>query len=271
MPERKTTADQTIARITDLARQALQAQADLAKQSIELGRASLASEVDAASAGRAWLDAVGRESTRYWTEVGVLGLDVAGQLVSLGTRGMARVMSDTRSAAGRGSARTNSSSGPGSREHHRTSRWAEDDPAHHHAGETTPAQVSDPVDVVIGRRDEDHAKDVAPEDVMRGSVTLHGRAGETATGTVTLANQHPRARRVLLSPSGLRPESGRHVSLELRVDPVGVTIPAMTEQEIRLEAELLDTVVRPGERFVGIIEVSGGVEAVLDVTAIIEA
>ena len=36
-----TAADETLARITELARQALQSQASLAKQSLELGRATL--------------------------------------------------------------------------------------------------------------------------------------------------------------------------------------------------------------------------------------
>ena len=94
MSEHTTGTDETLARITELARQALQAQATLAKQSLELGRATLSGDVDRSSAGRAYLDAVSREGARYWREVGALGLDYASELMALGTRSAARVVSE---------------------------------------------------------------------------------------------------------------------------------------------------------------------------------
>jgi hypothetical protein len=101
-------------------------------------------------------------------------------------------------------------------------------------------------------------------------VTLHGRPGETATGTITLSNAHPRARKVLLSAGTLRPDTGRHVELELRLDPDGVTIPARSEHDVLLEVHLEPDVVRPGERYEGVIQVTGGVEAELDVAVVVE-
>ena len=86
-----TGADETLARITELARQALQSQASLAKQSLELGRAALAGDVDRSSSSRAYLDAVGREGSRYWREAGALGIDYASELMALGTRSAARI------------------------------------------------------------------------------------------------------------------------------------------------------------------------------------
>ena len=92
-------SDEMLARITELARQAMAAQASFARQSLELGRATLSSEVDARAAGRAWVEAMAREGAHYWKEVGALGLDAAGSLVAIGSRSMARVISDTQAAS----------------------------------------------------------------------------------------------------------------------------------------------------------------------------
>ena len=112
-----TAADETLARITELARQALQAQAALAKQSLELGRATLSGDVDRSSTSRAYLDAVSREGARYWREAGALGFDYASELMALGTRSAARIISDaTTAGAGsrsrRGSAETRNGTAP---------------------------------------------------------------------------------------------------------------------------------------------------------------
>ena len=82
--------DETLARITELARQALQSQSTLAKQSLELGRAALSGDVDRSTTSKAYLDAVSREGARYWREAGALGLDYASELMALGTRSAAR-------------------------------------------------------------------------------------------------------------------------------------------------------------------------------------
>src|SRR5689334_1899422 len=92
--------DETLARITELARQALQSQSTLAKQSLELGRAALSGDVDRSTAGKAYLDAVSREGARYWREAGALGLDYASELMALGTRSAARIISDASTAGG---------------------------------------------------------------------------------------------------------------------------------------------------------------------------
>jgi hypothetical protein len=237
-----TSSEELLARITELARQAMAAQASFARQSLELGRATLSPDVDATAAGRAWVEAVAREGVHYWKEVGALGLDVAGNLVAIGSRSLARVISDTQAAS-----------------------------------RTRPVQPSsggDVDDAALGVVvEDDDERDVAlgaDTGEQRTSVTLRGAAGDTATGRITLANTHARARRVLLSPGRLQPDTGRHVSLDLRVDPEGVTIPAATEHDVQLEVHLTPEVVRPGERYTGIIEVTGGVETVLDVVVVVE-
>ena len=255
--------DETLARITELAREAMAAQASFARQSIALGRATLSSEVDPTTAGRAWFDAVSREGARYWKEVGALGLDVAGSLVAISSQSMARVISDTRAAS-----RTRP--GPTLVRHRDRAGWYLD-----RRRILVPRPVRDRfrdegIVLSAASSDEAAAPATGEPDVRRGAVTLHGRPGETATGTVTLANSHPRARRVLLSAGRLQPDTGRHVSLELRLDPEGVTIPAGADHDVQLEVDLCPEVVRTGERYVGIIEVTGGVEAVLDVAVVVE-
>ena len=262
MSEDGPTTEETLTRLGELARQVLRAQAAAAKQSIELGRAAWANELDPATASRAWLEAVGREGARYWRDAGVLSLDVAGQLVTLGSRGMARVLSDTQAAVrqARATGRTGSTGATGT-----TSG----------GGRGGGRAGTAPADEASGARGAP-AAEAAEHDVPTVSsstgdavihvpVTLHGTPGGTATGTVILANQHPRARRVALSPSPLRSAPGREPGLTMQLDPAGATIPAMGEQRVEVTVDLDADLVRPGERYTGTVEVTGGVEAVVDV------
>jgi hypothetical protein len=229
MTDTTNNADETLARITELARQALQSQATLAKQSLELGRAALSGDVDRSSTSRAYFDAVSREGARYWREAGALGLDYASELMALGTRSAARIISDA--AAAGGSTRTRRG------------------PTGTRAGTAPPAPPAEEGDP--GRRSR---------------VNLRAAVGQTAQASVTVVNRHPRARRVELSPSELRDATGTVVAVALTVDPDRVTIPAGGEYQVRIEADLDEGVVRPGERYVGTVQVSGGDEATLEVT-----
>lgn len=227
MSERTGNTDETLARITELARQALQSQANLAKQSLELGRATLSGDVDRTTTSRAYLDAVSREGARYWQEVGALGLDYAAELMALGTRSAGRVLSETRSA------------GAGARTEHRGRRAESDQPP----------------------------REPAVDDRTRKSaVVVRGVLGQTAQATVTVVNRHSRARRVELEPSALRDPEGHEVACVLRVDPEQVTIPAGEDYQVRLEVDLDPEVARVGDRYDGTVEVSGGDEATLEVT-----
>lgn len=218
--------DETLARITELARQALQSQSTLARQSLELGRAALSGDVDRSTASKAYLDAVSREGVRYWREAGALGLDYASELMALGTRSAARIISDASVAGG-----TRVHRGTGS-----------------------------------GRSQAPPAPTAAPDDgVRRSRVHLRAAAGQTAQGTVTVVNRHPRARRVELEPSDLRDATGTVVALSLEVDPDHVTIPAGEEHQVRITADLDEGIVQPGQQYVGSVTVSGGDEAMLEV------
>jgi hypothetical protein len=236
MSEHPSSSEETLARITELARQALQAQASFARQSLELGRATLAGDVDRTTTSRAYVDAVTREGARYWREVGALGLDYAGELMALGSRTAARIISDTSTAGARAGTRRDQSRRRGS-------------------GTGTAADGSSEG----GRAADDAGGRHVP-------VTLRAAAGQTARASVTVANQHPRARRVVLHPSELRDLAGTVIALTLTVEPDQVTVPAGEEQQVTLETELTADLVQPGERYVGTVEVSGGDEATLDVT-----
>ena len=232
MSEQTSSSEETLARITELARQALQAQASFARQSLELGRATLVGDVDRTTTSRAYVDAVSREGARYWREVGALGLDYAGELMALGSRTAARIISDTSAAGARAGTRRDQSRRRG-----------------------TAADGSSEG----GRAADDAGGRHVP-------VTLRAAAGQTARASVTVANQHPRARRVVLRPSELRDLAGTVIALTLTVDPDQVTVPAGEDQQVVLETELTAELVQPGERYVGTVEVSGGDEATLDVT-----
>ena len=226
---KNTPADETLARITELARQALQSQASLAKQSLELGRATLSGDVDRSSSSRAYLDAVSREGARYWREAGALGLDYASELMALGTRSAARIISDATTA------------GAGTRTRQGTTQTRNGT-----APQAPPAEEDD--------------------SVRRSRVLLRAAVGQTAQASVTVVNRHPRARRVELEPSELRDATGTVVAVTLTVDPDHVTIPAGGEYQVRIEADLDEVVVQPGQQYVGSVAVSGGDEATLEVT-----
>ena len=220
--------DETLARITELARQALQSQSTLAKQSLELGRATLAGDIDRSTTSRAYLDALSRESARYWREAGALGFDYASELMALGTRSAARIISDA-SAAG-------------------STRMRRGDNGARH-GSAPPAPE---------REDDDL--------VRRSRVNLRAAVGQTAQATVTVVNRHSRARRVELEASDLRDATGTVVAVTLTVEPDRVTIPAGEEHQVRIAVDLDERLVQPGQRYVGTVAVSGGDEAMLEVT-----
>jgi hypothetical protein len=233
--------DPTLARITELTRQALQAQTTLARQSLELGRATLSGDVDRSSTSRAYVDAVSREGARYWREVSALGLEYAGELLALGSRSAARVISDATTA---GAGSRGRRPAPTSRRH-----------AYSNTGPGDPVGAPAAGDADTGDG----------SDARRMAVVLRGAVGQVAQATVTVVNRHARARRVELRPSDLVDPAGAAAAVLLRVDPDRVTIPAGGEYQVRLEVDLGADLVRPGDRFTGSVEVSGGDEATLEV------
>ena len=234
--------DKTVNRVTELARQALQAQTTLARQSLELGRATLSGDIDRSTASRAYVDAVSREGARYWREASALGLDFLGELLALGSRTAGRVISDATTAAARP---PDHGSSPIPRRHAYSNTGPVDEPE---AG--TPGGTAD--------------GDSAPG--RHTGVVLRGAAGQLAQATVPVVNRHARARRVELTPSDLLDARGELAAVVLRVDPDRVTVPAGGEYQVRLEVDLTADLVRPGDRYLGTVEVTGGDEATVEVS-----
>lgn len=218
--------EEPLTRLGDLVRSALRSQASLAKQSLELSRAALTGELDRSSAGKAYLEAVSREGARYWRAASELGVDYVSDLLALNSRITTRILNETA-----GSGRGNRSA----------TRPAED------AAAAPPAPA---------------ARRVA----RRVAVTLRGPLGGQASGSVTVTNRHPRARRVELVASDLRDASGAPVGASLEITPRRVTLPAGEDQAVRLAVDLDPSDFTEGGRYTGSVEVSGGDEATVDVT-----
>lgn len=225
-------ADETLARITELAKQAAQAQAQVARDSFDLARATVTGEVDRSKAGRAYVEAVSREGARYWRDVGALGLDYGSELLSLSTRAATRVIGEVAGVRSR-----------------RASEAARDT-ASDEAGR--------------GGRGAD-ARDAGGAGVREVPLVLRAAPGETARGTATVVNQHPRARRIELTPGEMHAADGSPVGLPFRVDPRRVTVAASAEHEVAVEVDLDPSIARPGERYRGTVAVTGGDEASIEV------
>ena len=99
-PSATAAAEQALSRLADLARTAWQSQARLAKESVDVSRATLAGDVDRTSAGKAYVAAVSREGARFWRAAGELAFDYASDLMALGNRLSTTVLRET-AAAGR--------------------------------------------------------------------------------------------------------------------------------------------------------------------------
>lgn len=98
------------------------------------------------------------------------------------------------------------------------------------------------------------------------AVTLRGPLGGEASGSVTVTNRHPRARRVELVANDLKDASGAPVGASLQITPRRVTLPAGEDQAVLLAVDLDPLHFTEGGRYTGSVEVSGGDEATVDVT-----
>jgi hypothetical protein len=251
-PSAASAAEQTLSRLADLARTALQSQASLAKQSVDLTRATLAGDLDRNSAGRAYLEALSREGARYLRAAGELGVDYATDLIALGDRLSTTVLRET-TAAGRK---------PGTRHGtDATADFAQGTSQHvTHEGGGTQSTYS---------RTSDGPASAAPEHetgARRVRLSLHGSLGRRAEGTITVANQHPRPRRIQLSAGHIVDSAGAVVAAALDVSPTRVTVPGGEERSVILGVDLDEVSFSALERYSCTVEVSGGDEATIEVT-----
>lgn len=250
-------AEQALARLAGLARIALQTQASLAKQSVDLARETLSGDLDRTSAGKAYVEAVSREGARYWRAVGELGVDYATDLVALGKSVSSTVMREM-AAAGRkpGTRRTSGANADYARS-----------TGHHVMPEGGGPRATSPQATSSQARGETSSAAADQEaSPRRVKVRLRGPLGGRAEGTITVANQHPRPRRIQLSAGDLVDSSGGVVGAALDVSPATVTVPSGKERSISLGVDLDDGSFSAGERYSCAVDVTGGDEATIEVT-----
>lgn len=245
-------AEQALSRLADLARTALQSQASLAKQSVDLTRATLAGDLDRTSAGKAYVEAVSREGARYLRAAGELGVDYATDLIALADRLSATVLRET-AVAGRKPG-TRHATGATTDFTQRTSQHSR------HEGGGKQSTHS---------RTSDGPASAAPEHETGGrrvKLNLHGSVGGRTEGTITVVNQHPRPRRIQLSAGDFVDSSGAVVAAALDISPTRVTVPGGEERSVILGVDLDDVSFSAAERYSCNVEVSGGDEATIEVT-----
>lgn len=229
-------AEQSLARLVDLARKALRTQVILAKQSADLARGTLSGDLDRTSAGKAYVEAVSREGARFWRALGELSVDYATEVITLGDRLSTKVLREA-AAAGR----------PGKPSNGATTESPRSASSRTSGGESSPV----PERNAQGRR---------------VAVSLYGSVGGRAEGTVTVANQHPRPRRIQLTASDVVDSTGAVVGAALDVSPATVTVPGGKERPVSLGVDLNEGSFSAGKRYSCTVDVSGGDEATIEVS-----
>lgn len=251
-PSATAAAAQVLTRLADLARTSLQAEASLARQTADLTWATLVGDLDRTGANKAYVESVTRESARYWRTVGDLGVDYASDLLTLGKSVTTAVLREV-AAAGRKPGTRHTTGGPagsaGSPPHHVTPEGG--------GPQTTYSRTSDGSSAGAAN---------AEGGGRRVSVRLQGSLGGRAEGTITVANQHPRARRIQLSAGNLADSTGATVGAGLDVSPTMVTVPSGQERSVKLGVDLDGAHFSAGGQYSGTVQVSGGDEATIEVS-----
>ena len=251
-PSAAEAARQLLSRLAELARTSLQTEASLAKQTVDLTWGTLIGDLDRSNANKAYVESVTRESARYWRTVGELGVDYASELVTLGKSVSTAVLREV-AAAGRKPGTRHTTGSPAaateSTPHHVMPEWGSSQATY---SPTSDGPLSGPPDPEVGGR--------------RVSVRIRGSVGERAEGTITVANLHPRPRRIQLSAGGLVDSTGAAVGASLDVSPTTVTVPSGQERSVNLGVDLDGAKFSAGERYSCTVEVSGGDEATIEVS-----
>jgi hypothetical protein len=214
----------------------MQTQANLARQSVDLTWATLAGSLDRASANRAYVESMTRESARYCREAGRLGVDCATDLVAF-----AKSVSTTVLRGVAASGRKLSTRPP--------------------AGVTEGAPS---VRLAPSLPDQ-------PECGRLVEGILQGPVGGRAEATIMVANLHPRPRRIQLSAGNLVDSQGALVGADLDISPTTVTVPSGQERPVSLGVNLDETSFWAGQQYSCTVDVSGGDEARIELSIEVSA
>ena len=96
-------------------------------------------------------------------------------------------------------------------------------------------------------------------------LSLHGSVGKRAEGMITVANAHPRPRRIQLAAGDVVDSTGAVVTAVLDVSPARVTVPSGQERRVSLAIDLDEMSFAAGKRYSCTVDVSGGDEATIEV------
>jgi len=236
-PSAAAAAAEVLVQMADVARTALQTQVSQYRQSVDFTRATVFGDLDRTSAAKAYVEAASRESTRYWQSVGRLATGYSRDLIALANRSSTAVLRDATEAGRQGKR-----------------------PAQAATGGTVQATPSPASSKSAAGGD---AGDDSPRRVR---VALSGSLGGRAEGTIMVANQHPRPRRIQLSAGEVVDSRGVVVAATLDVSPTNVTVPSEQERAISLGVDLDDKSFSSGRRYSSTVDVRGGDEATIEVT-----
>jgi hypothetical protein len=236
-------AAQALSRLTDLARIVLQTQLSLARQTVDITWGSLVGDLDRVIANKSYAESVTREGARCWRTVGELGFHYATDLMSLGRNVSSTVLRELVAAGRRTAA---AARGPYS---------GEPDAREPDSGEPETGEPN-------GSEPDGSER--------RVDVRLRGSVGQRAEGTIMVANQHPRPRRIQLSAGDLVDATGAAIAAAVKISPTTLTVTSGQERLVRIEVDLDDASFTAGQWYSCAIDVSGGDKATIDVTVQVE-
>jgi hypothetical protein len=98
------------------------------------------------------------------------------------------------------------------------------------------------------------------------ALMLTGPLGASASGTVTVANNHADARRLVLKPGPLLDEQGQPVSAEISVKPRTIQLDAGAERTVTVSVQLDPATLAAGQTYESTIEVTDGEQAQIRLT-----
>ncbi|HEY6797453.1 MAG TPA: hypothetical protein VI248_22495, partial [Kineosporiaceae bacterium] len=184
-------------------------------------------------AGRTYLEATLREGSAYCRAVTTVGVAFVEDVVTLASTAAARVLHETGDQPHRPAAASPGGGMPA--------------PTTAPTSSQPPPQPAPPPAVVV----------------------LRGAVGDTTHGTLTVANRHPRARRVELTAPPLADETGAATGIVLEFDPARVTVPANGEHAVALSVALPADLVRAGATYRTTVNVAGGEQAQVAVAVVV--
>lgn len=114
----------------------------------------------------------------------------------------------------------------------------------------------------------DTSKSLRPR---RVAVPMRGAVGASAEATAVVVNRHPRARRITLTPGPLTAVGAtRPLDAAVHVSLTTVTVQPHQEQSVIIAVQLDPEQFTPGTQYAGVVEVSGGDEALLELLVSVE-